>query len=224
MATQFTYDDTTEVGRLEIERTLGTTEQREPWQVVPDAPINQFRVTPTGAVVRRFGLIATDLVCYHAYRPWTGSYMTAPYSTTTMLDEDEIQVLGLQTPARLGLITSRRLPPELDALAPMTDARIDAVRAYQDALVREAYAEVHSVFSEVGPPQPGRDGHLVCGLENAVPGAALQGRIENWRRCAPEYRAVGSHSCIACGTWRGHHARGARRCRECVRLHVAPPS
>lgn len=48
-----------------------------------------------------------------------------------------------------GLVTTRRLTPELDALPARSDARLAAVQAYHEALRQEAYAAILAAYPEI---------------------------------------------------------------------------
>lgn len=108
------------------------------------AYINEYVHLDNGMVVNRYSLCMSTLVDYEVWEPLT-HYPTAPYSshsTQTTIDGKQY-----------GSLTTRALPPELDALPGWTpgfwpEERIAAVHAWQAENEREAEAIIKATFPQ----------------------------------------------------------------------------
>ena len=95
----------------------------------------------TGAyTVQRYAIIGTQTVAYAAYEPYNG------HTSTMHIDN-----------VRMGKVTSRPLPADLDALPARSSARLTAVLAHFDALRAESLAAIVAAFPEAahGTPSSG---------------------------------------------------------------------
>lgn len=194
----------------------------ERWQVIPDAPIKQWRPTTGGGLAHRGTIIGTDLVTWSAYMPTREDW--GRYSTFTHLQPDEAPHLHLVAPVRLGDMTSERLPADVDGLPSFSPERFIAADDWQRNLRRLAFAAIVSAFPEAARLVP--DGVSSGDYTATVAGAARQASIENWRGLSAEYRTialVGDTRCVCCGSHR-YRALPSSRCRQCTKEGVAPPA
>jgi hypothetical protein len=85
--------------------------------------------------VEKHRILGTRFVVYTAYAPTT---LMGPYSSLHSFEGAWMGQLG----------TERDLPPELEALSPMTTTRIEAVHSWQQANAARAHAFIIAAHPE----------------------------------------------------------------------------
>lgn len=92
-----------------------------------------------GLTVEKYNIIGTHLWVYGAWE--RTSALGSRY-------EGHSTIQSANDGGWLGRVGTRRLTPELDALAPYSQERFDAVCAFYDAQYAEAYAAIVAAFPE----------------------------------------------------------------------------
>lgn len=92
-----------------------------------------------GLTVEKYNIIGTAVWVYGAWEPseCPGNGLMHGHSTVQYTETGVI-----------GQVGTRRLTPELDALKPYSQERLDAVRSYHEAQYAEAHAAILAAFPE----------------------------------------------------------------------------
>lgn len=108
-------------------------------KIAKGAYVNEWRaVADSDKLVHKASIIGTSIVVYEVWEPYVNGRIDGRYFSTH-------STITYQDGVALGDMTTRDIPPEMDAL-PSGDERVRAVRAWYDANKAEARAVVLSVY------------------------------------------------------------------------------
>lgn len=99
--------------------------------ICPAVPLTKKKVQLNGKFVHRYNIITTPHWVYTVYEP----------------DNRDHTSLFYEGDQRLGKISSRKLPPEIDAL-PVGPTRWDAIKVWRDQLDEQIGALINLAFPE----------------------------------------------------------------------------
>lgn len=99
--------------------------------IAKGAYVNEWVSLGSGQWVHKYAILGTTVVCYEAYEPYAHGFDADGHyyrSHSTITSRDDVAEGGW-----LGDVTTRDLPPEIEALPGGSDERVRAVRAWYDA-------------------------------------------------------------------------------------------